>query len=1040
MAGTITTVVKAVFQSQGAEKVASDLQKVGQAGEEVGKKQTRLGNESTNTGRAFASQASGLGGLVAAYAGAAATTFALQQSFSALSAAARSEALVEGVKSLAQSLGQDGAKIIGSLKSISRGQLSITESAQNAGIALSAGLGGDQISELADIATRASKALGRDLTDSIQRLVRGVGKLEPELLDELGIFTRIEPAVERYAIKLGKAASSLTNFERRQAFANAVIEEGGNKYRNVDTTISDSSQNLNRLSANIQDLALKLGQILTTILNPIVEFFNKDVAGLAGLIATLGALIFSKLAQVSREGVESVTKNIQKSSAAISGFFLKNTGDVGKFKISIEAAQQSIENLNKKTLTGPRALTTETKKSLAAIAAGPSPADIPAIRKSLEDQIQNQQESIAKREKQLTKLRGETVGDGLRGKALAEARKAQAEKIQDLDTKIEASKATVASLTNANQKLGESYREAGSAAQIAGKSVTALGNAFAFAGRFISGTINVLGKFAGYFALVDFISSLIAAIFGFENPLNSLISSISKFFENLFDNIKRTRQLKEAFANSFVKENDQVKELAGSTEIYAEALKNVRDVEKTRAQRVSNTIPQTLTPEQGRESQERVRVARASAEERFQQVRSQVSSQLSGVTDSILNTLPTWLGGRSQVEIDAAAAADQAARATLETARRVRDAAIEAAIAQENANSRAITSQDFLAQTQRFYAIQIEETQKKLTEATDKNTKLRLLAEIRLYSEAAKEADAYLKSIIRNQGQVDQKILDNTDALLLALNTKLNVSATEAAQLVRKGITAANAEGIVTIKGVDVFGNQIAEYKSSLVELNKGNLDPLAKTAIEASISFDKLNSAIQSGAVTTDTLDGYILNLKNTLKDTSKAFNENDAAFVKQAKAIQEAIDYYSSFREQLALTQLNLKDLKEAFTSQIQTATTLARSGNVSRGGGIALTSESQRTNQLQFISKIIGETKTINDLERQKSEALAEQKKLFALISEESTGGGRATAATQKQFMEINQRIVLLNDKLSKRVLILSNFLSFLNLNLILSDLPD
>ena len=49
-----------------------------------------------------------------------------------------------------------------------------------------------------------SFALGRDLTDSFNRLIRGVTKAEPELLDELGIILRLEPATKAYVDSIGK--------------------------------------------------------------------------------------------------------------------------------------------------------------------------------------------------------------------------------------------------------------------------------------------------------------------------------------------------------------------------------------------------------------------------------------------------------------------------------------------------------------------------------------------------------------------------------------------------------------------------------------------------------------------------------------------------------------------------------------------------------------------------------------------------------------------------------------------------------------------
>ena len=177
---------------------------------QVTKAQTRLGQSAASAGRQFSSQASGLGGLVSAYAGAAATVFALQQAFAALNAAARAEQTINGVNALAAAVGVSGPQIIQAIQEITQSQISLAESAQLINLGLSAGLGQDQLVGLADVATKASKALGRDLNDSLNRLIRGVSKLEPELLDELGIFTRIEPAAEAYARQVGKVASQLT--------------------------------------------------------------------------------------------------------------------------------------------------------------------------------------------------------------------------------------------------------------------------------------------------------------------------------------------------------------------------------------------------------------------------------------------------------------------------------------------------------------------------------------------------------------------------------------------------------------------------------------------------------------------------------------------------------------------------------------------------------------------------------------------------------------------------------------------------------------
>ena len=217
------TIAELQVKTTGAQKAAKDLDRVGQSTESVGRSQTRLGQASASAGRQFSAQANGLGGLVGVYAAAAANVFAITAAFEALGRAAQAEQIVRGTKTLALEIGAAGQTVLNTVQNITQGQLTVEEAAQNINIALSAGFNTEQIERLSEVSLKASRALGRNLTDAFQRVVRGASKLEPELLDELGIFTRIDPAVEAYANKLGVAASSLTNFEKRQAFVKKFI-------------------------------------------------------------------------------------------------------------------------------------------------------------------------------------------------------------------------------------------------------------------------------------------------------------------------------------------------------------------------------------------------------------------------------------------------------------------------------------------------------------------------------------------------------------------------------------------------------------------------------------------------------------------------------------------------------------------------------------------------------------------------------------------------------------------------------------------------
>jgi hypothetical protein len=320
-----------VFKSSGTAAVVKDTESIGRA-------QTRLGQASASAGRSFAAQSQGLGGLVGAYAGAAATVFALEAAFMALSKAAQSETILQGTATLASEIGQSGPAILKSIQSITQGQLTLTEAAQNANIALSAGFNVTQIEGFTEVALKASRALGRDLTDSLQRVIRGVSKLEPELLDEIGIFTRIDPAVAKYARQLGVSTTSLNEFQRRQAFANAAIEEGIRKFGNIDTTSGSTQKTLEQLRVKVSELATEFTKLLVGVLAPIAEFFTDDIGNALLLFGGILTLVFSKA--ISMIGAWS-KGSIQNVSAFASNLATNAAAAKGSFDIIKKAAEET---------------------------------------------------------------------------------------------------------------------------------------------------------------------------------------------------------------------------------------------------------------------------------------------------------------------------------------------------------------------------------------------------------------------------------------------------------------------------------------------------------------------------------------------------------------------------------------------------------------------------------------------------------------------------------------------------------------------------
>jgi hypothetical protein len=241
--------------------------------------------------RDFAKQSEGLGGLVRLYATYAANIYAAGAAFRALSEAASTANIVQGLNQLGAASGVALGTLSKQFAQASGGAISFREAMQATAQATSAGLTSKQFLQLGEVAKKASQALGVNMSDAVSRLTRGITKLEPELIDELGLFTKIGPATENYAKSIGKTVSSLTDFERRQAFANAVLTEGLDKFSGIDIPTNP----YDKLSASLANLSYESLSVVNKALLPLVDALSKSPGTLLAIVTSL-AVVMAKQA------------------------------------------------------------------------------------------------------------------------------------------------------------------------------------------------------------------------------------------------------------------------------------------------------------------------------------------------------------------------------------------------------------------------------------------------------------------------------------------------------------------------------------------------------------------------------------------------------------------------------------------------------------------------------------------------------------------------------------------------------------------------
>ena len=238
---------------------------------------------SSNASKNFSKMAQGMGGIVVpAYAAFAAQLFALQAAFGFFKRAGDLQVLQAGQLAYASATGVAMKSLAGDIQAASGAQISFRDASQAAAIGTASGLSADQLTRLGAAAKDVSAVLGRDVTDSFNRLVRGVTKAEPELLDELGIILRLDTAGQNYADSLGKSKDSLNEFERSQAVTNEVLRQAEEKYQAIlEATGGGAVNSFNKLGVALDNIVMKIQNFLLPVADAVARVLT-DMPLLAG--------------------------------------------------------------------------------------------------------------------------------------------------------------------------------------------------------------------------------------------------------------------------------------------------------------------------------------------------------------------------------------------------------------------------------------------------------------------------------------------------------------------------------------------------------------------------------------------------------------------------------------------------------------------------------------------------------------------------------------------------------------------------------------
>ena len=307
-----------------------------------------ISGSSGKAGKDMGNMAAGMGGFIHVYATLAAHAFALSAAFEILKGAMDTSTMIRGLEEMGATSGNNLKLMAKDFRDVTGAAVSTAEAMRTVAFASSAGMTGDKIKDLGKVARGAALALGRDVGDAVDRLTRGVVKLEPEILDELGLIVRVDEASRKYAKTIGKKVTELTAYEKQQAFANETIDQGIRKYGELNDKLETNP--FNRLASEVADLSFQILELINKGLGPIANFFANNKLALVAGFAVMTTFLAKKAMPALNDFGKTMAEKITKSEAAYADRVKATTAALDRKSAALRKVKEAEASKAKKSL------------------------------------------------------------------------------------------------------------------------------------------------------------------------------------------------------------------------------------------------------------------------------------------------------------------------------------------------------------------------------------------------------------------------------------------------------------------------------------------------------------------------------------------------------------------------------------------------------------------------------------------------------------------------------------------------------------------
>lgn len=188
---------------------------------------------------------------------------------------------VQGIKEAFDGVAGSGSKMLETLRAASSGMVKDVDLMMNynqAAMLVSKDFA-DTLPNAMQYLQKVSAATGQSMDFMMSSLVKGVGRVSPMILDNLGIQVSLEEATSRAAKMFGKEADALAKTEIQAGLTEVVMEKlAANTAKMPDVTGKAGQQlaTFSTLVENLKDsIGLALLPVLSAFLKPLTEIANQ---------------------------------------------------------------------------------------------------------------------------------------------------------------------------------------------------------------------------------------------------------------------------------------------------------------------------------------------------------------------------------------------------------------------------------------------------------------------------------------------------------------------------------------------------------------------------------------------------------------------------------------------------------------------------------------------------------------------------------------------------------------------------------------------